>query len=606
MNAADNSTILRPDVCIIGGGPAGSTCASLLKKYQPDLDVLVLEKEIFPREHVGESQLPTIGPILNEMGVWDKVEAAGFPIKIGASYTWGSTLDRWDFDFVPVETFALEDRPAKFEGQRTRTAFQVDRAIYDHILLKHAQELGADVRQGTKVADIDREGDRITGLTLADGQSVEAKWYVDASGVVGLVRRAMGVASHAPEQLRNIAVWDYWQNADWAVEIGVGGTRVQVRSLPFGWIWFIPLGPTRTSIGLICPAEYYKQSGKKPEELYHEAVRRQPDIAKLLGNARPEGKLTSCRDWSHLADRLVGENWMLCGESAGFADPILAAGMSLAHGSARDAAYTLLELFRGTHDADWLRERYDERNRNSIAQHIRFAQYWYSANGCFSDIKAHCQAIAAEAGLKLEPQKAWAWLSQGGFTTDPVAFPTGSSFDVAATKQFLDFFNTPGNSKKKGKDRAAALDWLADGYNVFRLDLTNSREITVAQLIDGRIESVPCYVRGKSPSEKRLPLAGMYKTIVELLGQTSDAGTFVNTLHSAIARDVGPAAADGIVGKHLQVLEILIQEGWVVRAKDKSRPMLQLKAGSRQVRRSRDADKALKAAGKEDMVRTNL
>ena len=147
-------------------------------------------------------------------------------------------------------------------------------------------------------------------------------------------------------------MWDYWTNAEWAVEIGVGATRIQVRSLPYGWIWFIPIGPTRTSIGLVCPAEYYKDAGLSAEELYHKSLQLQPDIYKLLRHATARGEVVTCRDWSHLADRIIGENWFLCGEAAGFADPILSAGMTLAHHSARDAAYTILEYRRGEHDVD--------------------------------------------------------------------------------------------------------------------------------------------------------------------------------------------------------------------------------------------------------------
>ena len=84
------------------------------------------------------------------MGVWDAVEAADFPIKIGASYTWGRDNDRWDINFYPIEKWRDEPRPAKFEGQRRHTAFQVDRSIYDKILLDHAQSQGAEVRQGVK------------------------------------------------------------------------------------------------------------------------------------------------------------------------------------------------------------------------------------------------------------------------------------------------------------------------------------------------------------------------------------------------------------------------------------------------------------------------
>ena len=266
-------TELDYDVAIIGGGPAGTTVGCLLRKYAPELRVLILEREKFPREHVGESQLPPIGAVLDEMGCWDKVEAANFPIKIGATYRWGKKADLWDFDFLADVAFREEPRPGKFEGQRVQTAFQVERAVYDDILLRHAEELRCEVREETAVVKVHADGDRVTGLELKDGSQVTAKHYVDASGHGGVLRRAMGIEVTVPTRLKNIAIYDYWENAEWATEIGIGGTRVQVMSQSNGWLWFIPLGPTRTSIGFVCPAEYYKSLDENPEELYHRVVR---------------------------------------------------------------------------------------------------------------------------------------------------------------------------------------------------------------------------------------------------------------------------------------------------------------------------------------------
>lgn len=195
------------DVAIVGGGPAGATAATLLRKYAPDLRVVVLERDRFPRDQIGESQLPSISPILHEMDVWGAVEHAGFPIKIGASYTWGSNRERWDFDFFPVERWQDEPRPARFEGQRTFTAFQVDRARYDKILLDHAATMGARVVQGIGVSRVDASDDRITGLILENDDRLTAQHYIDASGVVGLFRRAFKIGSQAPQELRNIAIW---------------------------------------------------------------------------------------------------------------------------------------------------------------------------------------------------------------------------------------------------------------------------------------------------------------------------------------------------------------------------------------------------------------
>ena len=581
-------------MAIVGGGPAGSTAATLLKKYAPELRVIVLEKEIFPRDHIGESQLTTIGPVLNEMGVWDAVEAAGFPIKIGASYTWGRNNDRWDLDFYPVELWRDEPRPAQYRGQRRYTAFQVDRARYDKILLDHAQSCGAEVRQGIRVDDVLVNGDRIEGLKINTGETVTADYFIDGSGTIALFRRALGIGIDPKLELRNIAVWDYWTNAEWAVEIGVGATRIQVRSLPYGWIWFIPIGPTRTSIGLVCPADYYKQAGLSAEELYHKSLQLQPDIYKLLRNATARGEVITCRDWSHLADRIAGENWFLCGEAAGFADPILSAGMTLAHHSAREAAYTILEYRRGEHDPAWLRQRYDEKNRTTIRQHIRFAQYWYAANSCFTDLKDHCADIAREVGLGLSPQDAWAWLSQGGFASESETIACAGTFDPAFAKKLLELFDS--------KERKAT--WLLDGHNVFKLDLRGAAKAQVGFLEDGRIRILPCYVR----DGHRLPVAGFYARVIDVLRQTSDFITMVELLDKSLWQipSSTPESRDFLLSQHLQVLEVMIQEGWVERKLNEKRPNPCVEIGIRSIRSGSEVKEALHRAGRSEIMRSPI
>jgi flavin-dependent dehydrogenase len=580
--------VRETDVAIVGGGPAGSTVATLLRRYRPHLDVTILEKEHFPREHVGESQLPSIGTVLSEMGAWDKVEAANFPIKLGASYTWGRTGDRWDIDFYPAEEFRDEPRPARFEGQRRQTAFQVDRAIYDDILLRHAQELGARVVEGALVEGVEREGDRVLGLKVRGGDVVRARHYVDASGQIGFFCRALDVGVEAPEQLRNIAIWGYWRNAAWAIEIGVGGTRVQVRSLPYGWIWFIPLGPDRTSIGLVCPAEHYRSMGVSTDALYRRAVAEQPEIASLLEGATMEEGVRACRDWSQLSERLVGENWFLAGDSSGFADPILAAGLSLAHAGARDVAYTILELERGELDPAWLRSRYDARHRTAVGQHIRFAQYWYSANSCFTDLQAHCKAIAAEAGLSLSPRKAWQWLSQGGFTSESVGLPALGGFDVSSTRQLLSLFDPSGRSRA---------EYRISGCNEFRLNLANSRVETIGDLREGRIHPVKCHVRGAS----RLPLAGFFGLVVEALERTSDGPALLGLLRQHLSQRFPgrpQPAIDLMLSQCFQALEVMAGEYWVICSTAKGKPVLRMdNEGSRYVRPSEAGRKAVEESG---------
>ena len=555
------------DVVILGGGPAGTTCATLLRKYNPSLRVLIVEKEQFPREHIGESQLPAVMPVLDEMGVWDKVEAANFPIKLGASFTWGPDDDSWDFDFYPVDRFKDEPRPGRFEGQRRFTAFQVERSRYDEILLRHAQACGVVVREGAQVREIEHDGDRVSALVLDGGERVCGRRYVDSSGAWGVLRRAMGVGSEAPTELRNIAIWQYWNDAEWAVKIGVGGTRIQVRSLAYGWIWFIPVGPTRTSVGLVCPASYYKQRGVSTEELYAQALQEQAQIAHLLRNATPEGKVQSIKDWSHLSNRLVGENWILVGEACGFADPILSAGMSLAHHSARDAAYTILEMERGEHDGAWLAHRYDERNRTNIEQHIRFAQFWYASNGRFTDLKDHCKRIADEAGLDLTPKEAWEWLARGGFTAHTVGVAHAGSFNVAGSKRLVEQFT------------GERVRFQFEDFNRFILDLDGADRGYVGALAQGRIKKIECWRRGDGGDGgggKVLPIAGDFSLVLAVLGSTADGYEAIERMRSAIERREPPANRANRLLRALQALEAMMHDGWVRGELDSARPPIEL------------------------------
>lgn len=548
------------DVVIIGGGPGGSTTGTLLKKYAPRLRVCICEREQFPREHVGESQLPPIGAILHEMGCWEKVEAANFPIKVGATYRWGTSTEMWDFDFVPASEFHDAPRPSPYAGQRVQTALQVERAVYDDILLKHAGELGCDVRMPASVSKIVRSGDRVESLRLTDGQTLRAKWYVDASGHAGVLRRGLDIRIECPTNLKNIAIWDYWENAKWADEIGVGGTRVQIMSLPHGWIWFIPVGPTKTSIGLICPAEYAKQSDLTTEQLYLHSIESEQRIQSLVEGGIRGGALNSTTDWSFLADRTVGENWFLVGESAGFADPVLAAGMTLTHTSAREAAYTLVDVLgkRHQHDVDWLKHHFDVNQRSRIRQHIRFADFWYAANGQFTDLQDHCRDIAESAGLKLTAAEAFAWLAQGGFTNDVVGQAGIGGLDLAATKQITQQFT--------GQD----VQWSVNRFNVFKLNVNDQQKQTVPTYADGKIAAVTCYVR----DARRLALVGTYELMFRLLERFQTAEEIVKATMTVLLRQYSREHAQVGFLHCIQALEVMVSEGWVDAEFDPSKPRL--------------------------------
>jgi flavin-dependent dehydrogenase len=539
---------LKVDVAVVGGGPSGSTLGSILKKYRPDLKVAIFERERFPRDHVGESLIPAVTTILAEMGVWDKVEAANFPIKLGATYRWGATDDLWKLDFLAHTDFTETERPGKFESQRAKTSFQVDRSIYDKILLDHAKELGCEVYMETCITQVKSVAGFITGLVARNSSDdtfeVKAKHYIDATGESGLLRKALGVGVESPTSLRNIAFWDYWTHAEWPERYSGTATRIQVLSLGWGWIWFIPITQTRTSVGLVLPAEYYKKSGQRPLELYLEALQTEPRVADLLAHASREDQFATTKDWNFLASDLAGQNWFLIGDSCGFADPILSAGLTLAQTSARKVAYCILELRRGRLSPEWIRRQYVESHRGQILHHMRFAEFWYAGNGCFTDLKEFCTTLANEVGLNLTPDEAFAWLGGGGFALDRPGFAGALGFPLTGLQVIAKHLT------------GGAVKSAIRGCNCVQANLEGVSRSPYAIYEDGAIIQADSFNR----SGAILPRIAIF----ELMLRAAIKPIYTDAWLTACHRQGSPKGAEMSDFNHyLEVAEALVQEGWI-------------------------------------------
>lgn len=381
------------DLVIIGGGPAGSTVASLTKRYSPALKVLLLEKAHFPRHHVGESLLAGATPVLKEMGAYEKVNKHGFLEKLGATYVWGQDRKPWGFSFNELNT-ALTSQGRRVSDVYTR-AWQVNRAEYDQILLNHTVELGVEVHQGARVVRLveDRGSERVTAVEYQDEyglHTVGCSWLIDCSGQDAFLGRKLNIRQY-DEKMNNYALWGYWQGFKWKSEY-VGSTdltRIFVVTTKHGWLWCIPIRADVASIGLVTHRQTLKDMTRGSDQLYLDEVASCTEIHDVIKGAHlvrvaPDQTRDVCaiQDWSYTSKRVSGPNWVLVGDSAGFVDPILSSGTMLTHELGQKAAYTLLSTFASSSDnqiqAYW--DFYNDTYQTYLQAYRDMASFWYSNN----------------------------------------------------------------------------------------------------------------------------------------------------------------------------------------------------------------------------------
>src|SRR5260221_2194050 len=240
------------DAVVIGGGPGGSTVATFLALSGKR--VLVLEKEHFPRFHIGESLLPYNRPIFKEMGVLNALEAAGFPQKLGAQFHLGNASKALKLVFS--------------NGCYTRetTAFQVERSSFDHILLKHAAQTGAEVREGWTVTNFTTDPAQVCVEARNEAgakQNFCARFLVDASGAGNFTGNQENLRETHPK-LKKLAVFGHFEN----VRLDEGtprGDTIIIR-LENKWFWIIPISATKTSVGCVMDQEEYARAKQSPAQ----------------------------------------------------------------------------------------------------------------------------------------------------------------------------------------------------------------------------------------------------------------------------------------------------------------------------------------------------
>lgn len=368
------------DILVIGAGPAGCTLAGLVKKKAPSRRVVLIEKSPGPRHMVGESLLPGLVPVLKELGVYEKIDAAGFPRKIGANYLWGKGRRVWENDFNDVNVEEMLKRGGIPE--RVEYAWQVRRSAYDELLLRHAEELGVEVRRGVAARAPLEDGERIVGVESSEGP-IRAGLVADCSGYSGFLSRHRRVRRY-DRRLRHVATFAYFRGAPWKYVYSghPDKTKIFICSTGRGWFWYIPIDGGVVSVGLVTSQAALKASGLPPHEHYLRELRRCRELWPLLKDAERlsgfdgSGKEFHTRsDWSYLNVAAAGPGWLAAGDAALFVDPILSTGVTLAHLCAHRAAYTVLTDWERPDAALW--EDYNRYCRESGAQFLALALFWY-------------------------------------------------------------------------------------------------------------------------------------------------------------------------------------------------------------------------------------
>src|ERR1700733_6261308 len=352
------------DVAVIGGGPAGSTAATLLAKR--GYKVIALEKARHPRFHIGESLLPMNLPVFERLGVLDKVRALGI-FKPGADFEANNERG--------YNTYAF----ARAIGNSPPHAYQVWRQDFDKMLYDHARESGADAREGHEVLSIDQIGPRETRLEVrTDGgrsYGIQARYLVDASGRDAFLSAKKKLRRKNNEH-QSAAIFGHFRGAE--LRPGEDAGNISVYRFDHGWMWMIPLPDGVMSIGAVCRPEFLKQRKGRTVEFLMDTLNQSSGLRQRIERAALIGEVRVTGNYSYDSARMGGPGWVLVGDAFAFLDPVFSSGVYLAMSGAEQAVNVVDSALREPAREAALLRQLEKRQRAGMA---RFSFFIYRFNG---------------------------------------------------------------------------------------------------------------------------------------------------------------------------------------------------------------------------------
>jgi flavin-dependent dehydrogenase len=324
---------MKPQIVVIGGGPAGSTVSTLLAKAGHAVELF--ERERFPRFHIGESLIPQTYHVLKRLDMLPKMKGSHFVKKYSVQFINQHGKLSEPFYFI-------DHNP--HESSQT---WQVVRGELDTMLLQNAAEHGVQVHQGARVLEVLFEGTRAVGVRVQDEcgeRTVRADVVVDASGQSSMIMDRLGLREWDPV-LKKAAVWSYWKGARRDTGKDEGATLVIQTQGKNGWFWYIPQHDDIVSVGVVAPFDYLLKGrdDKDLEAIFFAEVERCPGVKPRIAGATRCDIFRAAKEYSYRATRAAGDGWVLVGDAFGFLDPLYSSGVLLALTSGAMAADAIAE-----------------------------------------------------------------------------------------------------------------------------------------------------------------------------------------------------------------------------------------------------------------------
>jgi flavin-dependent dehydrogenase len=393
---------LVTDVAIIGAGPSGAVAAALLRKA--GRSVLVLERQHFPRFSIGESLLPQSMAYLEAAGMLQAVVEAGFQYKNGAHFVYREQAASFDF----------RDKHSSGWG----TTYQVERAVFDDLLIRCAAEQGAQVRFGHTVRAMQTGDTPVLDVEDEAGHAyrVQARFVLDASGFGRVLPRLLNL--EAPTRMPTRAA--IFTHACDANPPGVyDRNKITIAVHPQHrdvWYWMIPLAGGRVSVGCVAEADFLDGAEAQRDEKLRALVQAEPTLAALIGDAPFLMPVRQIGGYAANVDKLHGPGYALLGNAGEFLDPVFSSGVTIALRSAHLAAKTLLAQLDGE-AVDWLAD-YDVPLRKGIDTFRAFVERWYS--GKLQDIIFYPAQTPSIRRMISAILAGYAWDESNPYAAEPV------------------------------------------------------------------------------------------------------------------------------------------------------------------------------------------